>query len=281
MSPRLEIVDKPHMPENPAGFSPTGRERRKWCRAMVAVRARICGGIGTLQNFEEIVTCLDISREGVRVPTSRPGYFTDQLLEVTCPFWDDPAAINSPRSAKVIRCTVTPSLGYEVALQFLPGQPDDALLLRHVASPFANQVRVLIVESDKRASRALRDLLEKDGYHVVAVDRPREALEIIQTEIPHVIFAEAEADGSAISGRDLCAIVKGTPRLKHVPVILVTASATPSDYAASHLVGAVVCLTKPYQVERVRQAVRLVASPPSQCSGYSAGFNIASFVRTS
>jgi CheY-like chemotaxis protein len=281
MTPQLEFVDQPHMPERVSGFSPAGRERRKWSRAMVAVRARVCGGVGTLQNFEETVTCLDISRDGVRVPTSRAGYFAGQLLQVTCPFWDTPTAINSPRTAKVIRCTVTPKLGYEVALQFLPGKPEDSALFAAAGLTFASQVRVLVVESDQRASRSLRELLEKDGYRVVAVEEPREALEIIQAEAPHVIVAETEAQHCDISGHDLCAIVKGTPNLRHIPVILVTSSATPSDYASSHLVGAVVCLTKPYQVERMRQAVHLVASPPEQCSGYSATMNLDSFTHSS
>lgn len=281
MTPQLEVVEKSRIIETASPFSSKGRDRRKWARAMVPVSARICGGVGTLQNFEETVTCLDISREGIRIPTSRPGYIADQLLEVTCPFWDNPTAINLPRNAKVVRCIVTPNRVYEVALQFLPATPEQSLLLRHAASAFASQVRVLVVESDLRVGRALRELLEKDGYHVVTVEQPRQALEIIQTETPHVIVAAAEAENNDISGHDLCAVVKATPRLQHIPVILVTMSAKPSDYAASHLVGAVVCLTKPYQVERVRQSVRLVASPPSQFSGYSSGFNIASFVRTS
>jgi twitching motility two-component system response regulator PilG len=279
MSPQLEIVDKPHMPESSPAFSSEGRERRKWSRARVSVSARICGGVGTLQSFEEIVTCLDISRDGIRVPTSRAGYIADQVLEVTCPFWDNPTAINLPRAAKVIRCTMTPNHTYEVVLQFLSDKPEESLLLRHAAAAFASQVRVLVVESDVRVGRAVQELLEKDGYQVVTVEKPREGLEIIQTETPHVIVAASEAEGSDISGHDLCAVVKGTPRLQHIPVILLTKSAKPSDYAASHLVGAVVCLAKPYNVERVRQAVRLVACPPSQASGYSSGFDIAAFVR--
>jgi CheY-like chemotaxis protein len=281
MSPHLEIVDKLQTPEGAQAFSSSGRDRRKWSRAMVPVSARICGGVGTLQNFEETVTCLDISRDGIRIPTLRAGYIADQMLEVTCPFWDNHTAINLARSAKVIRCTITPNRSYEVALQFLPAKPEESLLLKHATSAFASRVRVLVVESDVRVGRALQEILEKDGYHVVTVEKPSQALEIIQTETPHVIVAPAEAEGHGISGHDLCAVVKATPRLLHIPVILVTASAKPSDYAASHLVGAVVCLTKPYQVERVRQSVRLVASPPSHCSGYSSGFNISTFVRTS
>jgi CheY-like chemotaxis protein len=275
---QLKIVDKPQMPE---GKQPEGRERRKWGRAMVSVGARICGGVGTLESFEEIVTCLDISREGIRFPTTRAGYIIDQHLDVTCPFWDNPTAINTPRAAKVIRCAVIPSQGYEVAVQFLSNKPEESFVLRQAAAAFASQVRVLVVESDARLGHALQELLEKDGYQVVTVEKPRQALEIIQTETPHVIIAAAEAEGTDICGNELCAVVKGTVRLHHIPVILITASAKPADYAASHQVGAVVCLAKPYKIESVRQAVRLVATPPSQCSGYSSGFNIASFVRTS
>jgi len=124
-----------------------------------------------------------------------------------------------------------------------------------------------------------RSFSGRDSYHVVAVEKPREALEIIQTEVPQVIIAETECGD--ISDRDLGAIVKATPHLQHIPVILVTASGMPSDYASSHLVAAVVCLANPYKVERMRQAVHLVASLPSQSSKYSSGFNIASFVATS
>jgi CheY-like chemotaxis protein len=280
MSAKLEIVGNSPLNEYGSEDARRGRDRRSSSRAMVSVPARICGGVGTLQSFEEIVTCLDIARGGLRIPTFRAGYFPEQLLQVTCPYWDTPTAINVPRNAKVIRCKVTPNLGYEVALQFLPGAIADNPTSPLAASPFASQVRVLVVESDRSAGRALRELLEKDGYHVVAVQTPREALEIIQTEVPHVIVAEAEAEGTDLSGHDLCAIVKASPHLQHIPAILVTTAAMPSDYASSHLIGAVVCLTKPYKVERLRQAVRLVASPPSQISKYSAGSNIASFVRT-
>lgn len=279
MSAPTDIIDTPHLPEVLSEQVLKGRDRRRWCRAMISVRARICGGVGTLENFEEIVTCLDVSREGIRIPTSRAGYFPDQLLQVTCPFWDNPTGINIPRNAKVVRCSITATLTYEIALQFLPGEIDETALSLHAASPFASQVRVLLVESDPRVRPALAELLGKDGYHVVAVEKPREALEIIQTEVPHVIIAETE--GGDICGHDLCAIVKATPHLQHIPVILVTASGMPSDYASSHLIGAIVCIAKPYKVERVRQAVHLVASPPSQCSKYSSGSNIASFVRTS
>jgi CheY-like chemotaxis protein len=267
MSGRLKIVESPQPLESLSGNLAKGTDRRKSKRSMVEVRARICGGVGTVQGFEEIVTCLDISKDGLRIPTSRPGYFAGQKLQVTCPFWEAPTAINTPRNAKVVRCKPA-KLGFEVALQFLPDVVAEAPLFAQASSPFVSQVRVLVVESDHRAASELRELLEEDGYLVATVEKPEHALAIIQTEALHVIVAEAE--GHEMSGHDLCAIVKTSPRLQHIPVILLTTLALPSDYASSQFVGAIIRMTKPYDLERVRRAVHLVAPPPSQSSAYSA-----------
>ena len=132
--------------------------------------------------------------------------------------------------------------------------------------------------ADLAAARARCEMLEKDGYHVVAVSTAQEALDILHSSTPNVILAEAE--GQDISGKDLCAIVKTCARLQHIPVILLTASAFPSDYATSHEIGAVACMAIPCKPERLRSAIHLVAAPPALCSVYSTRFNVASFVRT-
>jgi len=258
----------------------SGPDRRKRKRGMFSVPVQIRGGVGTLEVFEDLVTSLDVSRDGLLLSTSRGGYSVGQRLHVSCPYWRAPTAINIPRNAQVIRNVLLPNYTYALALQFMPGICEESSW-NNSASPFPNQVRVLCVESDSTAARALCAILEKDGYHVVAVSTAKEALDILSSEAPDVILAEAECEGQEISGKDLCAIVKTCPRLQHIPVILLTSSALPSDYATSHQIGAVVCMTIPCRPERVRNAIHLVAPPPALCSVYSARFNVASFVRTS
>src|SRR5580658_4523238 len=92
----------------------TGAERRKRKRAMFAVPVQIRGGVGTLEVFEDIVSSLDVSRDGLLLATSRGGYSVGQKLHVCCPYWAVPT------------------------------------------SPSPSQVRVLCVESDLVAARALR-----------------------------------------------------------------------------------------------------------------------------
>jgi CheY-like chemotaxis protein len=276
LSAQIEIVSTLQMAE-PESLK-TGAERRKRKRGMFTVPVQIRGGVGTLEVFEDIVPSLDISRDGLLLATARAGYSVGQKLHVSCPYWSVPTAINVPRNAQVIRNVLPPNFNYSLALQFLPGACDEGPWAMP-SSPFPNQVRVLCVESDSVAARARREMLEKDGYHVVVVSNAQEALDILHCETPDVILAEAE--GQEISGKDLCAIVKTCPRLQHIPVILLTSSALPSDYATSHQIGAVVCMSIPCRPERIRSAIHLVAAPPALCSVYSARFNVASFVRTS
>jgi CheY-like chemotaxis protein len=275
LSADIKIVPASALP--PEGLIKKGAERRKRKRGMFAVPVQICGGVGTLEAFEDLATTLDVSRDGLLLATSRSGYAVGQRLQVACPYWSTPTAINIPRSAQVIRNTLLPNFTYALALQFLPGACEEAPWALP-ASPYPNQVRVLCVVSDPTAARGLCEVLEKDGYHVVAVQTVQEALDILRSEAPDVILAEAEGQG--ISGKDLCAIVKTSPRLQHIPVILLIASALPSDYAASHQIGAVVCMPIPCKPERLRSAIHLLAAPPALCSVYSARFNVSSFVRT-
>ena len=88
-----------------------------------------------------------------------------------------------------------------------------------------------------------------------------EARDVLNVLTPALIFAEVEGDG--LPGYDLCAHVKQLPRLRHIPVVLTTSSAYPSDYSSAHSLGAVVCMAKPYKMERIANIARVLAPPPA------------------
>src|SRR5579863_1453497 len=140
----------------------------------------------------------------------------------------------------------------------------------HVPHPTGakQQSVVLIVESDPKTADIMRNVLSSDGYTVVIVPSAQQALDILRTTVPAVFLAEVE--GTDMSGHDLCLIIKRNDRLQRVPVILLTKSAQPADYSASHQLGAVVCMAKPFKPERLLHVVRLVAPPPSARSAYGA-----------
>jgi CheY-like chemotaxis protein len=257
------------------------RDRRTRLRVQIEIQVRVRGGHGSKEMFEDVAKTINVTRDGLLLTTNRQNYFVGQALEVTCPFWENPTAINTPRRAKVIRAAIMPDLRYAVALQYVGplSAHSDELAQHYAPTPFLNQIRILAIESDPEMAYSIRSMLEHDGYNVVVVGSACEALSILATETPDALLIEAE--GQDICGKDLCAIVKTSPRLQHIPIIFLTSSALPSDYAAGHRLGAIVCMTKPCKPMHIRRAVHLVAPPPGERTVYSARFNVSSFVRTS
>ncbi len=119
---------------------------------------------------------------------------------------------------------------------------------------------VLAVESDTRAREALKNLLAAEGYNVHAVANSNDARAILEDRVPAVLITEAEGEGQA--GYELCVFVKSSQRLHHVPVVMITRSAFPSDYSIAHAMGATICMAKPYKNDRLAHVVRLLAPPP-------------------
>jgi len=278
-SVEIEPVDTQPLAE--PVLAPSPRDRRHRVRVQIEVPVRIRGGHGSKELFEDLVKTANVTRDGLLISTSRKNYYVDDLLEVTCPYWENPTAINTPRQARVLRTAPLPDNHFAVALRYVSALAShvDALTARYAPTAQPNHIKILAVESDADMAFALRSMLEHDGYTVVVVPNACDALAILATEVPDALIIEAE--GQDICGKDLCAIVKMNERLEKVPIIFLTSSALPSDYAAGHRLGAVVCMTRPCKPMHIRRAVHLVAPPPGERSIYSARFNMSQFVRTS
>lgn len=261
---------------NAAGIE---RRRRKRAKITAQVHVRV---LNSAEPFEEVCKSIDVSRDGLLFTSARAGYWKGQQLEVTFPYSNAAAALNTPQAAEVVRVETLPGSQHGVAVHFNGAKAEAKSEKKGVQEdPFAPgapaakpalaakpETVVLAVESDPRTAEVMRNILQNDGYTVIIVSTAQAALEVLRTTVPAVFLGEVEGDD--MSGHDLCLIIKRNDRLQHVPVILLTRSAQPADYSASHQLGAVVCMAKPFQPERLLHVVRLVAPPPSQKSVYGA-----------
>jgi CheY-like chemotaxis protein len=221
---------------------------------------------------------VDISRDGLLFTTDYADYARGQTLNVTFPYSKAQAATEQAQKADVVRVVQHTDGKFGVAVQFhaanltAADQNSPNYSRMNPAAPVEPRTgaehMVLVVEPDARTGESLRNMLEQDGYKVVVVRTAEEALTILRTNVPVAFIAEVEA--TDMSGQDLCLIIKRNERLQRVPVILLTRSAQPADYSASHQLGAVICMAKPFNPERLQHVVRLVAPPPALKNTYSA-----------
>jgi CheY-like chemotaxis protein len=256
-------------------------ERRARHRAKIAAKVYVRSTDPTAERFEEVCESVDVSRDGLLITARHRGFANGQIIDVTFPYTDFPGAHNQARRAQVTRVTPRPHGRVAVAVHFLAAKANRKAGSVQSVAPHPvvgvttkqtverlKQCIVLAFEPEGHTAEMMSATLAQDGYTVVIVATAKAALDFLSTTVPEVFVAEGEAGD--VSGHDLCRIIRQNERLAHVPVILLTRSAEPSDYSVRDNLGAVVCVAKPFRPERLQQVVRLLAPPPSMRSVYGA-----------
>lgn len=112
--------------------------------------------------------------------------------------------------------------------------------------------KILVVEDDFDLREALVDTLEMAAYRVVAADSGERAQQelALQADISMVV---SDVNMGGISGHDLLAIVQ--QNYAHIPMLLITAYASVSDSVEAMRLGAVDYLVKPFQPQKLLDAV--------------------------
>lgn len=274
--------------EAKSGYPPERRRRR---RAMISAPVRVRTEDLTGGGPDEISTTIDVSRIGFLFLTLNPSYVRDMEVLVTFPYSSSPDAIQAEQPGRVVRVNdqedgrraVAIAIGAvkqdlvdsggrvlvkdPVVTASAPGSSFGNISfasepLRELSAPDkeAKKHLVLVVDAAAPMRDSLKAYLTNEGYEVIAVETANDAREVLNVFTPSIVIAEIEGEG--LPGYDLCAHVKTTPRLGHIPVVLTTSSAYPSDYSSAHSLGAVVCMAKPFKQERLGHVVRLLAPLP-------------------
>ena len=254
--------------------APPGADRRRRRRALISAPVRVRGTCITDETCpDEVSLTLDVSRTGLLFLTQDASYRRGMEVVVTFPYSNAPTAIHAEQPGRVARVVEMADGRRAVALalgkvadegvgeDLVDSGGQTLVKAREVGAkieiPEPKKRLVLAVDSDDVLRDSLKACLMNEGYEVIAVSNCADAREVLNIYVPDLLIAEVEGEG--LPGFDLCAHVKGTDRLRKIPVVLTTRSGYPSDYSNAHSLGAVVCMAKPYKQERLGHVVRLLA----------------------
>ena len=119
--------------------------------------------------------------------------------------------------------------------------------------------RVLVVDDILANVKLLEARLSAEYFEVLTACTGREALDILTRERVDVVLLDVMMPG--MDGFEVCRRIKGTPRIAHMPVIMITALDQPADKVQGLDAGADDFLTKPFEeiplITRVRNLSRL------------------------
>ncbi len=143
--------------------------------------------------------------------------------------------------------------------------------------------RILVIEDEKDISGLIRYNLEKEGHHIAVSHNGEDGLAQARVFKPELVVLDLMLPG--MQGLDVLRRMKGDDRLKHAPVIIVSAKASETDRIIGLEIGADDYVMKPFSVKelasRVKAVLRRGAAPETgpklfTCKGLAIDFDSVS-----
>ncbi|HLA43080.1 MAG TPA: response regulator [Aggregatilineales bacterium] len=114
--------------------------------------------------------------------------------------------------------------------------------------------QILVIDDDVLNLEAIVELLQFNGYDVVAADSGEEGVQLARKIHPDVIMCDILM--TPISGFDVIQILSQDAETASIPVIIVSALTEPSNIHRGLELGAVEYLRKPYEHEELLATLR-------------------------
>ena len=122
------------------------------------------------------------------------------------------------------------------------------------------QPTILVIEDEQSIADVVIYNLRKEGYNVQWERDGRGGLARAQTLLPDLVVLDLMLPG--IDGLQICRVLKGDPRTRTIPVMMLTARSTETDEIVGFNMGADDYVTKPFRVQplihRVKALLRRV-----------------------
>jgi two-component system, cell cycle response regulator DivK len=127
----------------------------------------------------------------------------------------------------------------------------------------AQRKRILVVEDNQIGMMLLSQLLKAQGYQILQAPEGREAIDLARDNQPDLILMDVGLPD--ICGLDVARLLKQDDRTKTIPIIAVTAFATPGDEQRSLESGCDAYIAKPILMDKLLRAVEafLSSTPPA------------------
>src|SRR5690606_893154 len=122
---------------------------------------------------------------------------------------------------------------------------------------------LLLADDSVTIQRVIELTFANEDIRVVSVGDGRRAVEWVEGDIPDIVLADV--DGPAVDGYALAEFIRQSPRLGHVPVLLLAGAFEPVDQERVRAAGCDGVLVKPFEpqqlVSRVRELLDRVTEP--------------------
>lgn len=116
-------------------------------------------------------------------------------------------------------------------------------------SSVGDHKRLLLIDDDPNLILLVKDYLEFRGYEVVTAENGREALEVLEKDVPDLIICDVMMP--EMDGYSLVEHVRKDPATSWIPVLFLSAKGQSQDKVKGLNTGADVYMVKPFEPEEL------------------------------
>jgi chemosensory pili system protein ChpA (sensor histidine kinase/response regulator) len=128
------------------------------------------------------------------------------------------------------------------------------------------RITALVVDDSITVRRVTQRLLERNGMRVLTARDGEDAVHVMEEHVPDVVLLDIEMP--RMDGYEVAQHMRSTPRLKNVPIIMITSRVGEKHRARAVEIGVDEYLGKPYQESQLLEAIApLVARGGSRAAG--------------
>jgi chemosensory pili system protein ChpA (sensor histidine kinase/response regulator) len=151
------------------------------------------------------------------------------------------------------RIVVILDMGSLVRSEWRVRPTDTAVLDQRDRRTFA-----LVVDDSITVRRVTQRLLERNGMRVLTAKDGMDAVSLLQENMPDIILLDIEMP--RMDGYEVAAHVRNDPRLKHIPIVMITSRVSEKHRARAIELGVNDYLGKPYQESQLLDAIEPLVS---------------------
>ncbi len=118
----------------------------------------------------------------------------------------------------------------------------------------AGQATIMVVDDTPANLKLLGEMLQSEGYRVLAFPRGQMALNAAAKKPPDLILLDINMP--EMNGFEVCKRLKANDELNEIPVIFISALADTPDKVKAFSAGGVDYVTKPFEFEEIRARVQ-------------------------
>jgi two-component system phosphate regulon response regulator PhoB len=124
--------------------------------------------------------------------------------------------------------------------------------------------RILVVDDEEDLLELVNYNLAKEGYKVTGVSSGERALSVAHEMLPDLIVLDVLLP--RVDGFEICRLLKGDPKTRHIPIIMLTAKTEEADVVSGLELGADDYITKPFSprvlIARIKSVLRRKPTGP-------------------